>query len=106
MADIHIERDHRLGLTEARKIAAQWAEQVKAEFDMACTCEESKTGDQVSFKRSGVHGTLAVMEDRFVLNVSLGFLLGMFKDKIEGEIAKNLDTLMAAIPADNRKNSA
>ena len=44
-------------------------------------------------------GTLAVTEDRFELEARLGFLLGMFKDKIEGEIVKNLDTLMADLPA-------
>ena len=32
---------------------------------------------------------------RFELEAKLGFLLGMFKDKIEGEIVKNLDALLA-----------
>ncbi|MEO7399920.1 MAG: polyhydroxyalkanoic acid system family protein [Polaromonas sp.] len=105
MADIHIERKHVLGLHEARKIAFKWAEQVEEEFDMACTYEEGKTGDLVSFKRTGVHGTLTVTKDRFELDASLGFLLGVFKDKIEGEIVKNLDTLMAEIPAVKRKTA-
>ena len=30
MADIHIHRDHTLGLTKARKIAWKWAEEVEA----------------------------------------------------------------------------
>ena len=65
MADIHIEREHALGLHEARKIAFRWAEQAEAEFDMECTYEEGKASDLVSFRRSGVHGTLAVTQDRF-----------------------------------------
>ena len=99
MADIHIEREHLLGLAEARKLAFQWAEQAEAQFDMECTYEEGKTSDLVSFRRSGVHGTLAVTQDCFELDAKLGFLLGAFKDRIEGEIVKNLDTLMADLPA-------
>jgi putative polyhydroxyalkanoate system protein len=99
MADIHIQREHTLGLLEARKIAFKWAEQVEEKFDMECTYEEGKTEDLVSFTRSGVSGTLAVTKDSFDLNAKLGFLLGAFKDKIEGEIVKNLDTLIAKKPA-------
>ncbi|AYQ27251.1 MULTISPECIES: polyhydroxyalkanoic acid system family protein [unclassified Polaromonas] len=99
MADIHIQREHTLGLLEARKIAFKWAEQVEEKFDMECTYEEGKTEDLVSFSRSGVSGTLAVTKDSFDLNAKLGFLLGAFKDKIEGEIVKNLDTLIAKKPA-------
>jgi putative polyhydroxyalkanoate system protein len=94
MPDIHIERAHTLGLAEARKIAFQWAEQVEEKFDMACTYEEGKTQDEVRFSRSGVDGSLQVTKDGFVLSAKLGFLLGAFKDKIEGEITKNLDTLL------------
>ena len=99
MADIHIEREHLLGLNEARKIAFKWAEQAEAEFDMECTYEEGKTSDLVSFRRSGVNGTLAVTKDRFELDAKLGFLLGAFKNRIEGEIVKNLDALIAEKPA-------
>jgi putative polyhydroxyalkanoate system protein len=98
MADIHIQREHSLGLLEARKIAFKWAEQVEEKFDMECTYEEGKTEDLVSFTRSGVSGTLAVTKDSFDLNARLGFLLGAFKDTIETEIVKNLDALLAKKP--------
>jgi hypothetical protein len=62
---------------------------------MACTYEEGKTVDCVSFKRSGVNGTLMVTKDGFELNAKLGFLVGAFKDKIEAEISKNLDALLS-----------
>lgn len=95
MADIHIQREHTLGLHEARKIAFTWTEQAEGKFDLACTYEQGEHGDQVSFIRSGVSGTLTVTADRFELNARLGFLLSAFKEKIEAEIAKNLDRLMA-----------
>lgn len=99
MADIQITREHGLGLAAARKVAFQWAEQVEQEFDMECTYEEGKSADQVSFTRSGVSGTLDVTATEFRLHAKLGFLLGAFKDRIEAEIVKNLDTLLAARPA-------
>lgn len=99
MANLHVQRNHLLGLAEARKIAFKWAEQAENDFGMACTYEEGKTQDEVCFSRSGVHGTLHVTRDHFELDATLGFLLGAFKDKIEAEIVKNLDALLANVPA-------
>ena len=99
MADLHILREHTLGLAGARKIAFAWAEQAEAEFGMECTYEEGRSSDTVRFERTGVTGTLEVSKNRFELDAKLGFLLGAFKDRIEAEIVKNLDTLLAAKPA-------
>jgi len=96
MARIHIHRPHQLGLSGARKVAWQWAEQAEADFDMSCTYEEGEDADEVQFNRSGVTGTLSVGADHFELDAQLGFLLGAFKDRIEAEIVKNLDTLLAS----------
>lgn len=95
MARIHIHRSHHLGLKGARKVAWQWAEQAEADFDMACTYAEGPDGDEVQFSRSGVTGTLTVGADHFELDAQLGFLLGAFKERIEAEIVKNLDELLA-----------
>lgn len=95
MAEIHIHRQHGLSLAQARKMAFQWAEQVEEEFNMECVYEEGETTDEVSFTRTGVSGTLTVSPDSFELQARLGFLLGAFKDRIESEIVKNLDVLIA-----------
>ncbi len=96
MADLHIVREHTLGLAKARKIAFKWAAQAETEFGMACSYTEGEAVDEVSFSRSGVKGTLDVDATRFELRAQLGFLLGAFKQRIEAEIVKNLDTLLAA----------
>jgi putative polyhydroxyalkanoate system protein len=96
MADLHIVREHALGLAKARKIAFKWAEQAEAEFDMECTYTEGDEADDVTFTRSGVKGTLEVDATRFELRAQLGFLVGAFKHRIEAEIVKNLDALLAA----------
>ncbi len=106
MPDIHLVRAHTLGMPAARQLAFQWAEQAEEKFDMACTYEEGDNEDWVTFQRSGVNGTLRVTGDELALNAQLGFLLGAFKDKIEGEIVKNLDALLAKTPGNGPAKAA
>ena len=96
MADIHIHRSHSLGLKGARKLASQWSEKAQSKLEMVCAFAEGEEGDEIQFSRPGVKGTLRVCGDHFELNAQLGFLLSAFKDQIEGEIAKNLDELLAS----------
>jgi putative polyhydroxyalkanoate system protein len=94
LADIHIVREHALGLPQARKLAFRWAEVAEKKLEMDCTYAEGKTSDVVSFKRPGASGELKVTKDRFELDARLGLLLGVFKSRIESEIVKNLDQLL------------
>lgn len=96
MAELHIVREHTLGLSKARKIAFKWAEQAEAEFGMDCVYEEGDAADEVLFSRAGVKGTLLVSAAHFDLRAQLGFLVGAFKHTIEAEIVKNLDALLAS----------
>lgn len=95
MAEIHIVREHDLGLAQARKLALRWAEVAEKKLDMQCTYEEGKAHDVVHFKRAGAHGELQVGKDKFELEARLGLLLGVFKSKIESAIVQNLDELLA-----------
>jgi putative polyhydroxyalkanoate system protein len=95
MPDIHIRREHTLGLAKARQVAWEWAEQVEQKFQLECTVIEGETSDTVEFTRSGVKGQLIVAAKHFELEAKLGFLLGAFAKTIESEIEKNLDTLLA-----------
>ena len=95
MPDIHIHRDHHLGLAKARKLAWEWAEHVEQKFDMECTVIEGESSDTVEFTRSGVTGQLIVAADHFDLQAKLGFLLGAFAGTIQTEIEKELDKLLA-----------
>lgn len=95
MPDIRIERTHRLGLEAARQVARRWVEQAESGFDMTCDYTQGDAQDCVQFTRSGASGELRVSGDRFELHARLGFLLGAFKERIEAEISKNLDALLA-----------
>lgn len=103
MADINITRQHGMSFPEARKAAFFWAEQAEAKFDMECTYAQGQDSDECSFTRSGVSGTLTVDKNTFELHAKLGFLIGAFKEKIEGEIVKNLDALIAKKPPAKKK---
>lgn len=99
MPDIHIRREHTLGLAKARKIAWKWAEEVEQKFAMQCGVVEGEFSDTVQFERSGVSGTLVVAADHFELDAKLGFLLGAFSKTIEAEISNNLDELLGKAEA-------
>jgi len=103
MADIHIHRNHKLGLDKAREVAWKWAEEVEQKFDMECTVLEGETSDTVEFTRSGVKGRLIVAPDHFDLEARLGILLGAFSRTIETEIERNLDDLLAKTKAAAKK---
>lgn len=94
MADIHIVREHALGLEAARKVALMWAQQMESEYRVDCTYQEGHTRDLVTFVGTGAKGTLEVGSLDFELDVKLGFLLGNFKEKIEAVILKKLDSLV------------
>jgi putative polyhydroxyalkanoate system protein len=105
MPDIHIRRDHTLGLAKARKIALKWAEDAEKKLQLECTLLEGETSDTVEFTRSGVKGRLIVSGEHFELDAKLGFLLGAFSKTIESEIEKNLDALLAGGKAPSKKVS-
>jgi len=105
MAEIHVRREHRLGLAKARKTAWRWAELAEEKFGMECTVIEGDTSDVVEFTRAGVEGRLIVEADSFDLTARLGLLLGAFRHRIEAGIEDNLDDVLAAA-AVPKKNAA
>ncbi len=106
MPDIHIRRDHTLGLSKARKLAWEWAEQAEEKFEMECTVIEGKTCDTVEFVRSGVTGQLTVAGDHFEIQAKLGLLFGAFSKQIESEIEKNFDALLVRTAGAPAKKAA
>ena len=94
MSDLHIQRDHHMGLPRAREVARAWARKAEEKFDMECSYEEGDTQDTLTFTRAGVSGTLVVDAQQFDMTAKLGFLFSAFKDRIETEISGQLDELL------------
>lgn len=96
MADISINREHRLGLPAARRVAREWIAQVERELALRCSVEKGRAADRVAFSRPGVSGTLVVAADHFALDLRLGLVLLMMRSRIQSEIERRLDALLAA----------
>jgi putative polyhydroxyalkanoate system protein len=105
MADLHLHRDHTLGLARARKVALKWAEDVEEKLDMECTIIEGDDEDVLEFKRSGVDGRMIVAATHFDLEARLGFLLKPFLGQIEAEVSKQLDEALAKESAKGSKTA-
>ena len=91
MADISLERKHKLGLKKAKEAAQKVADELAESFDM----ESEWDGNTLNFERSGVNGQLVVTKDGVAVEAKLGFLLSAFKPKIEEQINKNFDKYFA-----------
>jgi putative polyhydroxyalkanoate system protein len=103
MPQIHVHRDHTLGLARARKVAWKWAEHVEKKYEMECTVLEGDTSDTVEFKRSGVSGTMIVTGEHFEIEARLGLLMAAFSSQIQAEVARQLDDALAKEQAKPRK---
>ena len=94
MADILIERQHTLGLAQARELARQWGQQAEDHYQLACAYAAGEAQDVLSFARAGVSGILTVSATAFTLSAQLGCLLSAFKPQIEAEMTKKLNALV------------
>lgn len=95
MAQFTLQRPHALGLEGARQLARLWAERLRRDHGTDCRVTHEVDGDCVSFGRAGVQGQLLVTAELFTVQVTLGFLLSGFTDRIRSEIEKNLDAAIA-----------
>ena len=94
MADITIRHAHELNATDARAAADKVANEMATEFDMAIQWQ----GDVLSFKRSGVSGTLTLLDREALLDITLGSMLKAFAAKIEDKVSGNMVKVFAKTP--------
>ena len=99
MPEIHIERSHTLGMQKARKVAAQWAERVEKAHGVHCTHTQGRGEDIIQISRTGVHGTAKVTGKSFELEMKLGFLFGLFSQRISEGVTRELDALLGEAQA-------
>lgn len=103
MPQIHIDQAHGLSLADAQAMAAAWAQSAQDDFGMqaqqASDPAQPQSQELWQFRRTGAQGTLRVTPERFILDVTLGFLLGTFKDRIEAGLLHNLEQRLQGAPA-------
>ena len=95
MSEINIERKHTLGLDRAREVARHWARQAESSYGMACVYTQGEAGDMATFTRPGLQGSVKVTGDTFRLDMTLGFLMDVFKGVIEDKVTRNMDEMLA-----------
>jgi putative polyhydroxyalkanoate system protein len=99
--EIHIERQHALGLAAARGIARQWVRQAEQEYGLECSYAEDARCDVARFARAGIDGTMEVRADSIVFHATLGFPYGSFSEQIEQRLTQNLDAMLGADGGDD-----
>ncbi|MFT5534096.1 MAG: putative polyhydroxyalkanoate system protein [Candidatus Paceibacteria bacterium] len=91
MADISIKQSHQLTRDNALAAAQTVADKMATDYDVASTWE----GDVLSFKRSGVAGTLAIDADEVRLDITLGIMLKSFAPMIQEKVTRNMAKVFA-----------
>ena len=91
MSDIKITQEHNLSLEEARQAARKVAAQMELDYEMTTTWD----GDLLKVERSGVSGSLALLDKQAQLEIKLGFMLKGFASKIEEQVSKNMRKVFA-----------
>jgi len=90
MSEIKIDRQHKLGLAEAKKRVLNLEQKLKANYGVSLEWN----GNVANVKGSGVSGTLAVEETKVAVNVKLGLLLrplaGKIREQLESQVNKAL----------------
>jgi len=87
MSRIHLRRPHDLTAKAARQKVDRMAAALGKRFDAACIWK----GDVLSIEHPNVKGRIVVGDDDIVVEATLGFLLAMFRDRVDEELVRILD---------------
>ena len=87
MSRIHLRRSHDLSPKAARQRVDRMAEALAKKFEAECAWD----GDVLSIEHPNVTGSVTLGKKEIVLDARLGFLLAMFRDRVDAEIARILD---------------
>jgi len=86
MPKIDIHAWHKMSRENAQEAADQLAQDLADKFSIDYGWED----DTIHFERTGVAGTITVDGKQIHILADLGFMLGLFKDKLESEIRRHL----------------
>ena len=87
MSRIHLRRTHDLTAKAARERVNRMAKALSRKFDAECSWQ----GDVLSIEHPNVSGTVTIAKQEIVVEATLGFLLAMFRDRVDEELVRILD---------------
>ncbi len=88
---INITQPHNLAPDVARAAAQQVADKLARELGLSCRWQ----GDVLRFEKSGVEGTLTLLENQAQMRIKLGFLYGAFAPAIRSKVAEKMRKVFA-----------
>jgi putative polyhydroxyalkanoate system protein len=86
MADISITQTHKLSHKKAKAAAQKVVDQLAEEYGVTAQWD----GDTLNFQRSGVNGSLELLDHEVQLEIKLGFMLMAFSATIEEHVHKHM----------------
>jgi putative polyhydroxyalkanoate system protein len=86
MADISISQKHKLSHKKAKAAAQKVVDQIAEEYGVTAEWD----GDTLNFQRSGVTGSLELLDHEVQLDIKLGFMLMAFSSTIEAHVHENM----------------
>lgn len=87
MSRIHLRRSHDLTPKAARARVDRMAEALSKRFEAECEWD----GDVLCIAHPNVNGTVTIARNEIVVEATLGFLLAMFRDRVDAELVGILD---------------
>lgn len=87
MSKICLRREHDLTPNEVRQKVERVAEVLANKFDAECIWK----GDVLTVNHPSVNGTVTVGRNDVVVEARLGFLVAMFRDRVDSELTRILD---------------
>lgn len=87
MSRIHLRRPHDLTARAARQRVDRMAESLGRKFDAECRWQ----GQVLSIEHPNVNGTVTIEKNEVVVEATLGFLLALFRDRVDEELVRILD---------------
>jgi len=92
MAILTLKRPHALDAAEAKRRIAVIGTKIAERFGATCTWKDRV----LHIDHAEVSGTVTLAPTEVVVVANLGFTLGMFRGRVEAEIARIIDREMAA----------
>lgn len=87
MSRIHLRRAHDLTRNAARERVERMAKALGNKFEAECSWD----GDVLCIEHPNVTGTVTLGRNEIVVEATLGFLLALFRDRVDEELVRILD---------------
>ena len=91
MSRIEIRRNHTMDHEHALKVADDLAREMDTHYEM----QWGWNGETLWIRRTGVKGEVSVKPTEIHVNLELGMMLRPFRGRIEAEVARQLDDVLA-----------